>query len=103
MINPFKFADREELLLVVLNRGLTWKDFKIEVDRRGSNFYYPADVAIARLDQAGKDADNLLVSYRGRSVHLTEAYDEFASRLLQVLTMRESVLSLGDVFVFQMD
>lgn len=103
MIDPFKFADREELLLVVLNRGLTWRDFKIEADRRGSNFYYPANAATAKLDQAGKDADGLLVSYRGRNIHLAEAYREFASRLLEVSMTSKSVPSPGDMFVFQMD
>ncbi|HEV2225336.1 MAG TPA: hypothetical protein VGR56_00865, partial [Nitrososphaerales archaeon] len=53
MIDPFKFADREELLLVLLDRGLTWKDFRIETDRRGSNFYYPRDSAVSKLGQAG--------------------------------------------------
>ena len=34
LIDPFKFADREFLLIVVLNGGISWRDFKLEHDRR---------------------------------------------------------------------
>jgi len=85
MIDPFKFADREELLLVVLDRGLTWKDFKIEADRRGSNFYYPSPSATAKLNQAGSDADNIVVGYRGINQGLSEAYRTFAASTLEVI------------------
>jgi hypothetical protein len=65
MIDPFKFADREGLLAVVLNRGITWRDFKMDSDRYNSTFYYPAPTAISILDQAGVDADQMVVRYQG--------------------------------------
>jgi hypothetical protein len=100
MIDPFKFADREELLLVVLNRGLTWRDFRIEVDRRGSNFYYPRAEAEPKLDQAGMAADALVVKYLGVSVGLAEAYRQFATNLLSVIEGSENTVPFLDSFVF---
>jgi hypothetical protein len=85
MIDPFKFADREELLLVFLDQGLTWKDFRIETDRRGSNFYYPMAAATAKMDQVGGAADNLVVKYLSIDLRLSEAYRLFAENLLQAL------------------
>jgi CRISPR/Cas system-associated endonuclease Cas1 len=89
MIDPFKFADREELLLVVLNRGLTWRDFKIQSDRRGSNFYYPRESALSKLNEIGTSADNLVTEYRGRSSTMQQAYRAFAEQILEALTMPE--------------
>ena len=88
MIDPFKFADREELLLVLLNRGLTWRDFEIETDRRGSTFYYPNTHGEAKLKQAGQDADDLVVNYQGIDSSLVEAYRRFAASLLATLDTR---------------
>jgi len=88
MIDPFKFADREELLLVTLDQGLTWKDFKIETDRRGSNFYYPLDIGRAKLDQIGMAADKLVVKYQERDMSLSESYERFAQNVLQTLEGR---------------
>lgn len=85
MIDPFKFADREELLLVVLDGGLTWRDFKMESDRHGSTFYYPAPRARTILDGVGADADQLMVRYQEIDSSLTEAYKRFASSLIRAL------------------
>jgi hypothetical protein len=90
MIDPFKFADREELLLVVLDQGLTWDDFRIETDRRGSNFYYPTSIAEDKLNQAGADADNLVVRYQGIDMSLIDAYRTFASSLLHTLDTQDT-------------
>ncbi len=88
MIDPFKFADREELLAVVLNRGITWRDFKMESDRYSSTFYYPGPSAIAILDRAGADADQLVVRYQEGGASLMDAYRSFAT------SMRTSLASL---------
>jgi len=85
MIDPFKFADREELLRVVLNRGLTWRDFRIESDRWGSNFYYPAASGKAVLDQIGDYTDQTNVWYGGREMTLEEAYTSFSRSLLEAI------------------
>ncbi|MDV3278260.1 MAG: CRISPR-associated endonuclease Cas1 [Nitrososphaerales archaeon] len=86
MIDPFKFADREVLLTVILNGGITWRDFRLEKDRRGSTFYYPADSGRTVLDRAGRDADETLVVYANRLLTLVEAYRESATSLLGFLT-----------------
>ena len=85
MIDPFKFADREELLAVVLNRDITWRDFKLDSDRHNSTFYYPASTGIATLDQVGADADQIVVRYGATESSLTEAYRRFASSFLSAL------------------
>lgn len=85
MIDPFKFADREELLVVALNGGISWMDFRLERDRRGSTFYYPDDRGKVVLNQAGVDADKQTVWYQNRRTNLTEAFKEFASSLLQAV------------------
>ncbi len=85
MIDPFKFADREELLRVVLNRGLTWRDFRIESDRRGSNFYYPAPSGIAVLNQIGDHTDKTIVWYGGRKLGLEEAYASVSKGLFKAI------------------
>jgi len=85
MIDPFKFADREELLLVFLDQGLTWRDFRIETDRRGSNFYYPMATATGKLDQIGMAADNLVAKYQGTTMQLGEAYGLFAENLFEIM------------------
>ena len=90
MIDPFKFADREELLLVALNQGLTWNDFRIETDRRGSNFYYPTNTAEDKLNHAGADADGLVVRYQGIDVNLIDAYRVFATSLLHTLEKHDT-------------
>jgi len=90
MIDSFKFADREELLLVVLDQGLTWRDFRTEPDRRGTNFYYPRSSAISKLDEIGAAADSLMVRYSGQAMPLGEAYRLFAKSLLGTLLNRES-------------
>jgi CRISPR/Cas system-associated endonuclease Cas1 len=88
MIDPFKFADREELLAVVLNRGITWKDFRMESDRRNSTFYCPGSSAINVLDRIGVDADQIVVRYQGIESSLIEAYRRYASSLLRALASR---------------
>ena len=85
MIDPFKFADREELLLVLLNRRLSWKDFTIEKDRRGSSFYYPAETATGKLSLVGSDADDLVVRYQGIDSDLVDAHRAYATALLSVI------------------
>ena len=85
MVDPFKFADREELLMVVLGGGLTWKDFGVMVDRRSVSFYYPLPSAVAKLNQAGSDADGLVVQYQGVSQSLSDAYRAFAASVLQAI------------------
>ncbi len=100
MIDPFKFADREELLLVFLDQGLTWKDFRIETDRRGSSFYYPMTTATTKLNQAGIDADNLVLKYHDQDMRLIEAYKEFASRLSEVLLSNRFTFAETDTFTF---
>ena len=100
MIDPFKFADREELLLVVLNQGLTWRDFRMETDRRGSNFYYPMSSAQAKLNQAGLDADNLVLKYHDLDMRLIEAYREFASFLRTILVSAKPAFGERDAFTF---
>lgn len=89
MVDPFKFADREELLLLAVDQGLLWKDFRIETDGRGSSFYYPGPSAVSKLDQAGTDADNLIVEFLGRRLRLIEAYRLFAEGLLEALISRD--------------
>ncbi|HEV2137680.1 MAG TPA: hypothetical protein VGR53_02445 [Nitrososphaerales archaeon] len=101
MIDPFKFADREELMLVVLDEGLTWRDFKIETDRRGSNFYYPLASAQTKLNLVGADADNMVLRYHGRDMGLVEAYREFASYLSEALISNRFGTSERDAFVFE--
>ena len=100
MIDPFKFADREELLLVVLNQGLTWQDFRIETDRRGSNFYYPMSSAEAKLNQAGVDADNMVLEYHDRDMRLVEAYKEFALHLRRTLASAKPAYAERDACTF---
>lgn len=85
MIDPFKFADREELLVVALNGGISWTDFRLERDRRGSTYYYPGASATAKLNRAGFDADNKLVSYQNRDLSLSEAFKQYASSLHSLL------------------
>jgi len=82
MIDSFKFADREELLVVALNGKISWTDFMLERDRRGSTFYYPSPSAVSILNQAGSDADEMETSFGGRKVKLQEAYRQFATSLL---------------------
>lgn len=86
MIDPFKFADRESLLAVVLNRGITWRDFKRESDRRNSTFYYPSQNAVTILERVGVDADHSAVRYQGINSSLNDAYKRFASSLLDALS-----------------
>jgi CRISPR/Cas system-associated endonuclease Cas1 len=86
MIDPFKFADREQLLLVILSGGMSWTDFRLETDRSGSTFYYPNARGTAILDRVSVDADNIIVSYLDRSMRISEAVREFASNMLQALT-----------------
>jgi hypothetical protein len=100
MIDPFKFADREELLLVFLDQGLTWKDFRVETDRRGSNFYYPMATATNKLDQVGSDADNLASRYEGRDMQLSEAYRRFAENMLNVIDAHGDSKRMFNPFVF---
>jgi hypothetical protein len=100
MIDPFKFADREKLLLVLLNRGLTWRDFRIETDRRGTNFYYPRTDTLAKLDQAGIAADNLIVRYQEREMTLSEAYKAFTSSLLKMIDGHHEGTDALSPFVF---
>jgi len=100
MIDPFKFADREELLVVALDGGISWTDFRLEKDRRGSTFYYPASSAKAKLDLAGVDADNLVVPYKNRQMHISEAFKEFASNLLQALEDGSQGLTEFEPFMF---
>ena len=89
MIDPFKFADREELLAVVLNRNITWRDFKMESDRYSSTFYYPVPSAITILNRAGTDADQLVVRYEGIDSSLTDAYKRFATSMLGAIETKE--------------
>jgi CRISPR/Cas system-associated endonuclease Cas1 len=86
MIDPFKFPDREALLALILNGGLSWRDFKLETDRRGLTFYHPSGTAKTKLDQAGAEADNSIVKYQGNEMRLSEAYRQFATSLFQELT-----------------
>jgi CRISPR/Cas system-associated endonuclease Cas1 len=101
MIDPFKLADREELMLVFFDQGLTWKDFRIETDRRGSNFYYPMADVLAKLDHAGTAADSLVIKYQDRDIQLGEAYKLFAENLLGVLDNRDSMANCFNAFVFE--
>ncbi len=90
MIDPFKFADREELLVVVLKDGISWRDFRAQKDRRGSTFYYPSPSATNTLDRVGAIADNQRVLFGGLNVKLEEAYRLLASNLLYRLNARDS-------------
>ncbi|MDV3292954.1 MAG: hypothetical protein LYZ70_01630 [Nitrososphaerales archaeon] len=99
MIDPFKFADREELLVVALNGGISWMDFRLERDRRGSTFYYPSEKGRVILDQAGADADALVVRYQNREMRLKEAFREFATLLLHELEKDGQDLLLAKPFV----
>lgn len=85
MIDPFKFADREVLLSVALSGGLSWKEFNLATDRRGSTFYYPTPKGKAILDQAGRDADEVIVTYLNRQMDILEAYRRFATSLSSAL------------------
>jgi hypothetical protein len=88
MIDPFKFADREELLVVALNGGISWMDFRLEKDRRGLTFYYPAAKAEVILSRAGDDADHLSMKYDGGETDVTGAYRLFADDMLKLLDSR---------------
>jgi len=98
MIDPFKFADREILLAVILDSGLSWRDFKLETDRRGLTFYYPTGAAKAKLDQAGVDADNSIMRYQGSEMRLSEAYKQFAASLFQELNSLDAEFSRANQF-----
>jgi CRISPR/Cas system-associated endonuclease Cas1 len=89
IIDPFKFADREELLVVTLNGGISWIDFRIERDRRGSSFYYPTDAAEVVLSRAGEDADRLRVKYLGRESSVIDAYKLYARDTLELLDSQQ--------------
>jgi predicted RNA-binding Zn-ribbon protein involved in translation (DUF1610 family) len=97
MIDPFKFGDREKLLAVVLNRGITWRDFMMESDRYNSTFYYPASNTILVLEQVGADADQIIVQLQGIESSLTNAYRQFATSLLAAL---ESTKGEFEPFVY---
>jgi hypothetical protein len=79
---------------------LTGKDFRIETDRRGSNFYYPMASAAAKLNQVGTDADNLVLRYHDREMRLVEAYKEFALQLSGALMSNNLVFAKIDAFTF---
>lgn len=100
MIDPFKFADREELLLVLLNYGITKDDFRVERDRRGMSFYHPVPGAVPKLDQAGAAADGLVVNYLGREMRLSEAYRLFAEGLLRDIESGKNAVDQFSLFVF---
>jgi CRISPR/Cas system-associated endonuclease Cas1 len=85
MIDPFKFADREVLLAVVLSGGLSWRDFRLEQDRRGSTFYYPGQYGKELLDVVGRDADESVVVNRGQQSSLVDSYRQFARNLFALL------------------
>jgi CRISPR/Cas system-associated endonuclease Cas1 len=86
MIDPFKFADREVLFAVVMNGGMSWRDFVLEQDRRGTTFYYPGENGERILNQIGRDADETTVIYGDRQMNLSESYREYAGSLLRHLT-----------------
>jgi hypothetical protein len=86
MMDPFKFADGEVLLAVVLNGGLSWRNFRLEQDRRGSTFYYPDQSGREVLDVVGQDADETVVVHRGVQMRLAEAYERTAAETLEVLS-----------------
>jgi hypothetical protein len=85
LIDPFKFADREELLKAVLDYRLNWRDFYTSIDRRGVRFYYPKPEAINVLEAVGEEADRMQVSYGGATVTLIEAYRSVVNELIQSL------------------
>jgi hypothetical protein len=85
LIDPFKFADREKLLGVILDVSLNWRDFYGATDRHGARFYYPKPEALGVLEKAGEAADGMLVSYGGTQVALLEAYRNTVSTLMQDL------------------
>jgi hypothetical protein len=100
MIDPFKFADREQLLLVALDGGISWMDFRLEKDRRGSTFYYPAASGKTKLDLVGGDADSMVVPYQNREMRVSEALKEFASNLLQAVEHDSREPTALEPFVF---
>ncbi len=61
------------------------EDFRIESDRWGSNFYYPAASGKAVLDQIGDYTDQTIVWYGGREMTLEEAYTSFSKSLLEAI------------------
>jgi len=77
---------------------LSWRDFKLEADRRGLTFYYPTGAAKAKLDQAGVDADNSVVRYQGSEIQLNEAYRQFAASLFQELNGLDVEFSRANQF-----
>jgi CRISPR/Cas system-associated endonuclease Cas1 len=89
IIDPFKFADREMLLIAIINRGITWRDFRMEMDRRGTTFYYPTQKGKAILEQAGVEADQTEVHYKNRMMSILESNKEFAKSLRQLLEQVE--------------
>ncbi len=101
LIDPFKFADREFLLIVVLNGGISWRDFKLEHDRRGSTFYYPSQDGKRFLDRVGHDADESVVVYRGDRRSLLGAYKESATCILGLLNAQSSELDQVGCFVYE--
>ncbi len=64
---------------------MTWRDFRIESDRRGSNFYYPALSGMAVLNQIGDRTDQTIVWYGGRELRLEEAYASVSKGLFKAI------------------
>jgi len=85
LIDPFKFADREKLLGVILDVSLNWRDFYSATDRHGARFYYPKPEAVGVMEKVGEAADGMLVSYDGVQMALAEAYRNTVSALIQNL------------------
>ena len=86
LIDPFKFADREKLLGVILDVSLNWRDFYGATDRHGARFYYPKSEAVGVLEKVGETADKMSMNYEGVGLTLLEAYRSMATSLIQNLS-----------------
>jgi hypothetical protein len=61
----------------------------MEMDRRGTTFYYPTQKGKAILEQAGVEADQTEVRYKNRMMSILESNKEFAKGLRQLLEQVE--------------
>src|SRR5208282_2492560 len=86
LIDPLKFADRENLLKAVLDYKVNWRDFHLGTDRQGLTFYYPKSEIIATLEVLSDEADAIAVRYDGRELPLMEAYKRSVTSLVGSLS-----------------
>jgi hypothetical protein len=85
LIDPLKFADREKLLVAILDSRVIWRDFYSSTDRHGVRFYYPKPEAIGALEAVGEEADKCTVEYMDGKLPMMDAYRAMVSSLIENL------------------